>query len=126
VTIEEADRRIALLRGLKASEANSRLRAIIQQELSWFLQYRAALAGEGPDSPEDVLERRQNYPIWMREATTFGALMESGAIVEDEAAGTVTLRWDLIADDQRDVALSWANEVVALYRGRTAGGRPKN
>jgi len=117
--------RLAAIDELLARDITPREKALARSTRSWLLQYQRALAGEGPQTVQEVLDLRKHGPLWMRERAIFQLLLEAGALVEDDATGHVTLRWALIADEHRGVAVSWANEVVGLYRGRTAGGRPK-
>jgi len=121
----DIDERLAAIDELLARDITPREKALARSTRSWLLQYRQALSGEGPDSVEEVLDRRKHASLWLRERAIFQSLLEAGALVEDDATGHVILRWDLIATEHRDVAVSWANEVVGIYRGRTAGGRPK-
>jgi hypothetical protein len=98
---------------------NARMRSLVSSELTWFRQYRSAVAGDGPDTVDEVLARRKTAPLWQRHPAVLNSLHESGAVSADETS--VTLRWDLIPEEDRDAAISWANELVAQYRGRTAG-----
>jgi hypothetical protein len=103
----------------------ARVRQLDQLMLNRSREIAEVLDANDTQGKEDLLGRGRSFALWMRHADILEVLLTSGAFVEDETAGAVTLRWDLIAAEHRDVAVSFANEVVAIRQGRSAGGRPK-
>ena len=116
-----------LARRIEAADAiidNPEVPARLRQ-MATFVKKRVEFYRDHPDRRDEFHDGKRYAPTWMRDHKAIRELVESGAFVEDPATGHVTLRWDLISDERREVAVSMANEVVAMYRGRTAGGRPK-
>jgi hypothetical protein len=102
-----------------------RVRQLSQLMLNRSREIEDVIDVNNAEGRKDLLERGESLALWMRHRDVLDVLLTSRAFVEDEATGAVTLRWDLIAEEHRAVAVSFANEVVALRRGRSAGGRPK-
>ena len=63
--------RLAAIDELLARDITPREKALARSTRSWLLQYQRALAGEGPQTVQEVLDLRMHGPLWMRERAIF-------------------------------------------------------
>lgn len=101
------------------------MRAEGNRMIAWARELIQCVDAGRADDAEELLESAKHFDPWLQDYAAFCSLIESGAVVADDDAGTVTLRWDLVPTEHRKVAASLATELVDGYRGRSAGGWPK-
>lgn len=79
-----------------------------------------------PESRDDFIEDRDRlFPKYVRDPDLIPRLVASGAVIADDDAATIAVRWDLIAPADRPATVSYLNELADGYRGRPVGGRPR-
>lgn len=112
-------------RQLEAGSLPPSLAAQARQELHWVSEVMEAVGAGDDTGVRDKLAEGATFDVWLRDLERFDRLLLSGGVAADDAARTVTLRWDLIASEDRAAAVSLANELVDAQRGRSIGGRGK-
>lgn len=101
------------------------MKAEATRAIRWAYDVLAAVQGEDQSRKEELLEMAAHFDAWLQDYGVFRRLIDTGAVEGDDAAATVTLRWDRVTPEDRKAATSLATELVDAYRGRSAGGWPK-
>jgi hypothetical protein len=94
-------------------------RAESRKVLNWLQDYR----GADPEWRRE-LERSKKYMAPALRTPVMRRLRETGAVLIG-ADGAVTVRWDLVATEDRQAAYSALNMLVDWIGNRSVGGRPK-
>ena len=96
-----------------------------RQMVNWATELAAAFEAGRDDDVRELQDKSKHFDPWLQDLGTFETLIRSGAVVPDDAAGTVTLRWERVPVEHRKAATSLATELVDAYRGRSVGGRQR-
>jgi hypothetical protein len=100
-------------------------RAEAVRALRWGDEFLVAAEVDDQNRMKELVKSANQFDAWLQDFGVFMTLLRTGAVIPDDAGGTVTLRWDLIAPEHRNAATSLATELVDAYRGRSVGGWPK-